>query len=43
MVFAVTLGLSGVRSLLSLLDALASPVPLDQRQVSIDEPAATRG
>ena len=40
-VFTVTLGLSGLRSLLSLLDALASPVPLDQRQVAIDAPQAT--
>jgi membrane protease YdiL (CAAX protease family) len=39
-VFAVTLGLSGVRSLISLLDALSSPVPLDQRQVAIDESLA---
>jgi membrane protease YdiL (CAAX protease family) len=39
-VFTVTLGLSGVRSLLSLLDALASPIPLDQRRVSIDTPQA---
>jgi membrane protease YdiL (CAAX protease family) len=39
-VFAVTLGLSGVRSVISLLDALASPVPLDQRRVAIDESLA---
>lgn len=39
-VFAVTLGLSGVRSLISLLDALASPVPLDQRTTAIDETLA---
>jgi membrane protease YdiL (CAAX protease family) len=39
-VFTVTLGLSGIRSLVSLLDALASPVPLDQRQVAIDAPIA---
>lgn len=39
-VFAVTLGLSGVRSLVSLLDALASPVPLDERRVAIDESLA---
>ena len=37
-VFAVTLGLSGVRSLVSLLDVLAAPVPLDQRRVAIDTP-----
>lgn len=35
-VFAVTLGLSGVRSLVSILDALSATVPLDQRQVAID-------
>ncbi len=39
-VFTVTLGLSGLRSLLSLVDALASTVPLDQRQVAIDAPQA---
>jgi membrane protease YdiL (CAAX protease family) len=39
-VFTVTLGLSGIRSLVSLLDALASPVPLDRRQVAIDAPIA---
>ena len=39
-VFTVTLGLSGIRSLVSLLDVLASPVPLDQRQVAIDAPIA---
>jgi membrane protease YdiL (CAAX protease family) len=39
-VFAVTLGLSGIRSLVSLLDALASPVALDQRRVAIDETLA---
>ena len=40
-VFAVTLGLSGIRSLISLLDALAAPVPLDQRHVAIDTPQGT--
>lgn len=39
-VFAVTLGLSGVRSLVSLLDALASPARLDERRVAIDESLA---
>jgi membrane protease YdiL (CAAX protease family) len=39
-VFAVTLGLSGVRSLISLLDALASPTPLDDHRVGIDETLA---
>jgi len=39
-VFAVTLGLSGLRSLISLLDALAAPTALDQRRVAIDETLA---
>ena len=39
-VFAVTLGLSGVRSLISLLDALAGPVALDQRTTAIDQALA---
>lgn len=42
-VFTVTLGLSGVRSLVALLDALASPVPLDRRRVAIDTPLARGG
>ena len=37
-VATVTLGLSGLRSLISLLDSLAAPTPLSQRQVSIDRP-----
>jgi membrane protease YdiL (CAAX protease family) len=39
-VFAVTLGLSGVRSLVSLLDALAGPTALDDRRTAIDETLA---
>ncbi|WP_373695095.1 CPBP family intramembrane glutamic endopeptidase [Actinomycetospora aeridis] len=39
-VFAVTLGLSGMRSLVSLLNALASPVALDQRTTAIDQTLA---
>jgi membrane protease YdiL (CAAX protease family) len=40
-VATVTLGLSGLRSLISLLDSLAAPAPLASRQVSIDRPLAT--
>jgi membrane protease YdiL (CAAX protease family) len=40
-VATVTLGLSGLRSLISLLDSLAAPAPLASRQVSIDQPLAT--
>lgn len=39
-VFSVTLGLSGVRSLISLLDALAGPVALDERRTAIDQTLA---
>jgi hypothetical protein len=39
-VFAVTLGLSGVRSLISLLDSLLKPVALNKQQVAIDVPQA---
>lgn len=39
-VFTVTLGLSGVRSLVSILDALSGPVPLNERRVAIDSPVA---
>ncbi|MHC1561912.1 CPBP family intramembrane glutamic endopeptidase [Actinomycetospora sp. C-140] len=39
-VFGVTLGLSGVRSLISLIDALAAPAALDQQQTTIDETLA---
>ncbi|NMO90118.1 CPBP family intramembrane glutamic endopeptidase [Actinomycetospora sp. TBRC 11914] len=40
-VATVTLGLSGLRSLISLLDSLAAPAPLASRQVAIDRPLAT--
>jgi membrane protease YdiL (CAAX protease family) len=36
----VTLGLSALRSALSLLDALLQPVPLNQQQVALNAPAA---
>lgn len=36
----VTLGLSAMRSALSLLDALLQPVPLAQQQVALNAPAA---
>jgi membrane protease YdiL (CAAX protease family) len=39
-VFTVTLGLSGLRSLLSLLDALLQPEPLAEQQVAINVPQA---
>ena len=39
-VFGITLGLSGVRSLLSLVDSLLNPVPLAQQQVAINVPLA---
>ncbi|MGH3980035.1 MAG: CPBP family intramembrane glutamic endopeptidase [Pseudonocardiaceae bacterium] len=39
LVFTVTLGLSGVRSLLSLIDALLAPEPLDAQSVAINVPA----
>ena len=39
-VLTVTLGLSALRSGLSLLDALLQPVPLDQQQVALNAPAA---
>ena len=39
-VFTVTIGLSGLRSALSLVDALLAPVPLDQQQVALNAPAA---
>jgi membrane protease YdiL (CAAX protease family) len=39
-VLAVTLGLSALRSGLSLVDALLAPVPLDQQQVALNAPAA---
>jgi membrane protease YdiL (CAAX protease family) len=36
----VTLGLSALRSALSLLDALLQPVPLNEQQVALNAPAA---
>ncbi|HZG91803.1 MAG TPA: CPBP family intramembrane glutamic endopeptidase [Pseudonocardia sp.] len=39
-VLTVTLGLSALRSALSLLDALLAPVPLNQQQVALNAPAA---
>ena len=39
-VLTVTLGLSALRSGLSLIDALLQPVPLDQQQVALNAPAA---
>ncbi|WP_407649773.1 CPBP family intramembrane glutamic endopeptidase [Goodfellowiella coeruleoviolacea] len=39
-VFTVTLGLSGLRSLLSLLDSLLRPEPLNQQSVAINVPQA---
>lgn len=40
-VFSITLGLSGARSLLSLLDSLLRPKPLNEQQVAINVPQAT--
>lgn len=39
-VLTVTLGLSALRSGLSLLDALLAPVPLNEQQVALNAPAA---
>jgi membrane protease YdiL (CAAX protease family) len=39
-VFAITLGLSGLRSLISLLDSLLAAEPLNQQHVAINAPAA---
>jgi membrane protease YdiL (CAAX protease family) len=39
-VLTVTLGLSAVRSGLSLLDAVLQPVPLNEQQVALNAPAA---
>jgi membrane protease YdiL (CAAX protease family) len=38
--FTVTLGLRGLSSLLSLIDAAMAPVPLNQQQVALNAPAA---
>lgn len=42
-VFAVTLGMSGLRSLLSLLDSLLQPTALADQQVALNVPQATVG
>lgn len=42
-VLLVTIGLSGMRSGLSLIDALLQPVPLAQQQVSLNAPASDLG
>lgn len=39
-VFAITLGLSGLRSLLRLMESLAEPEPLSEQAVAINAPAA---
>lgn len=41
LVFSITLGLSGVRSLLSLVDSLLRPEPLAEQRVAINVPQAT--
>src|SRR5436190_7937355 len=40
-VFAVTLGLNGARSLLNLLDSLLRPEPLHDQAVALNVPQAT--
>lgn len=40
-VFSITLGLSGARSLLSLLDSLLRPEPLSKQHVALNVPQAT--
>jgi membrane protease YdiL (CAAX protease family) len=40
-VFTVTLGMSGLRSLLNLVDSLLRPEPLAQQQVALNVPQAT--
>jgi CAAX amino terminal protease family. len=42
-VLTVTLGLSALRSALSLLDAVLAPVPLGEQQVALNAPAAQAG
>jgi len=39
-VFGITLGMSGVRSLLSLVDSLLQPLPLAQQQTQLNVPQA---
>jgi membrane protease YdiL (CAAX protease family) len=41
-VFGITLGLSGARSLLSLLDSLLQPTPLGKQQVALNAPKAAQ-
>jgi membrane protease YdiL (CAAX protease family) len=41
LVLTTTLGLSGLRSLLSLVDSYLKPVPLNQQSVAINAPRAT--
>jgi membrane protease YdiL (CAAX protease family) len=40
LVFAITLGLSALRSLLSLLESLTAPEPLSEQSVALNAPAA---
>jgi membrane protease YdiL (CAAX protease family) len=40
-VFTVTLGMSGLRSLLSLIDSLLQPAPLSDQKVALNVPQAT--
>src|SRR4051812_47318029 len=40
-VFTVTLGMSGLRSLLSLIDSLLAPAPLSDQKVALNVPQAT--
>jgi membrane protease YdiL (CAAX protease family) len=42
-VFAITLGLSGVNSLISLVDSALRPVPLNKQHVAINVPLARNG
>lgn len=42
-VFTITLGLSGARSLLSFTDSLLRPEPLDEQEVTLHAPQATLG
>lgn len=42
-VFGITLGLSGVSSLLSLVDSLLKPIPLAQQPAKLNVPQATLG
>lgn len=43
LVFAVTLGLTALRSLLSLIDAMLAPQPLNEQSVAINAPGAAAG